>query len=111
MYKFEQVNQLARCLEMYYDDPTCRWEHYERMADDLYESGCRYMPDEDELLDQIANLELDLADERSRTVREMAERVKNKLREINMDLQGLYPFIDQIANEMLEEKEDEKMFD
>lgn len=50
MYKFEQVNQIARILELYYDDPTCSWDHYERMADDLYESGCRYVPAEDDVV-------------------------------------------------------------
>ncbi len=112
MYKFEQVDQLARCLEMYYDDPTCRWEHYERMADDLYESGCRYMPDEDELLDQIACLEQDIADVKSRTVREMAERIKDAMNNVSRwsfhnDPNEYFiigkPLIDQIANEMLEE--------
>ena len=106
MYKFEQVDQLARCLEMYYDDPTCRWEHYERMADDLYESGCRYMPDEDELLDQIACLEQDIADVKSRTVREMQERLKEHLEEPEFPWDSYTvtaDIIDQIAKEMLEE--------
>ena len=106
MYKFEQVDQLARYLEMYYDDPTCRWEHYERMAGDLYESGCRYAPDEDELLDQIACLEQDIADVKSRTVREMQERLKAELRSGNaiMD-KSISDIVNRVAEEILTEED------
>ena len=45
----------------------------------------------------------EVAKARAETVREMAERVKKKINEINMNLCGVYPFIDQIAKEMLEE--------
>ena len=112
MIKTEHVNQIARSLELYFDDPTCSWDHYERMADDLYESGCRYMPDEDELLDQIACLEQDIADERSRTVREMADRIKDAVNNVSRwslhnDPNEYYiigkPLIDQIEKEMMEE--------
>jgi hypothetical protein len=39
------------------------------------------------------------------TVRQMQERTKAKILEINGNLCGLLPFIDQIAKEMLEDKE------
>ena len=45
----------------------------------------------------------EIARAKAETVREMAERVKKKINEINMNLCGVYPFIDQIAKEMLEE--------
>lgn len=114
MYKFEQVNQIARILELYYDDPTCSWDHYERMADDLYESGCRYVPAEDELRYQISCLEEDITDVKARTIREMAERIKAAMNNVSRwsfhnDPNEYFiigkPFIDQIADEMLEGEE------
>ena len=106
MYKSEHINQIARALELYYDDPTCSWGHYERMADDLYESGCRYMPDEDELLDQIACLEQDIADVKSRTVREMQERLKRELRTGNIIMdRSISEIVDRVAKEILTEED------
>lgn len=45
----------------------------------------------------------EIARAKAETVRDMQDRVKKKINEINMNLCGVYPFIDQIAKEMLED--------
>lgn len=92
-------DQIIKALE------CCTNETCAKCSECPYDESCG-KHDNRMLLDTLALIRDILAENesvRAEIVREMAERVKKKVNEINMNLCGLYPFIDQIANEMLEE--------